>query len=302
MKRIIATILIILAATGSIHSQNFYVQSGGAFNLASKKQILATDYSVHYSSALDYVIEDRTIKRSSISGGGMGSLSIGYVTENSLLLDLTVSRVFGRPVTSTYEVRYSNGDQTEKDRLQSGYLLFTPSIGIIKPIWCFDLYLSEGLSFGFISADHTFDFKLDLDSEPTQKANLESSFTGKPTVGIATKFGLVKKITPKLSLFGEVGFTYMNFSPDKNEVTKYSENGVSKLNNLTTSEKLSEYEEQVIVKYGYVNGEWIEVWDEDSPRKLEKFDIPASFTSIGIGVRFSFQNLHKGSSAPVSNE
>lgn len=302
MRSITTTILIILAVTGFIHSQNFYVQAGGAFNLASKKQILATDYSVHYSSVLDYVIEKRTIKRSSISGGGMCSLSIGYVTANSLLLDLTVSRVFGRPFTSTFEMHYYNGDQTEKDRLQSRYFLFTPSFGIMKPVWCFDLYLSAGPSFGFISADHTYEFKLDIDNEPTQKANLESTFTGKPSVGIATKLGLVRKITPKLSLFGEVGFTYMNFSPDKNEVTKYSQNGVSKLNNLTTSEKLSEYEDQVSVKYGFVDGEWIEVWDEDSPRKLEKFDVPASFTSISIGVRFSFQKPHKRSGAPVGDE
>lgn len=220
----------------------------------------------------------------------MGNLTIGYETNKLINFELNLLYLYGKPVSYANSIFYSNGTETMTKGLFARSILLTPSIILVKEIKNYCPYISIGLTVGFTSVKNVSDYSIDIIQ---RKEHIEGTYKSNPSVGITTKIGIMKRVNDRVGIFGDVSITNITFSPNKHEITKYTINGSDSLSTLNVSQIKTEYNDDYSIKYKYENGQWVESWNKNAPRKLKKFDIPASFIAINLGVRFYFIKLKK---------
>jgi len=88
-------------------------------------------------------------------------------------------------------------------------------------------------------------------------------------------------INNKMSLFGEFALISMSYAPTKSEITLYTEDGVDKLPELKTSEKMTIFMDN----YSF---SWSETHSDSQPQ--QKFKQKFQFGSFGlnIGLKYYF--------------
>lgn len=284
MKRIFFVIGL-LTISIILEGQNFYTSLGGSYNIARKNQLYNDSYSAHYSIAFENVEERHTKIRSSLGQGYMGNLTIGYQTTKQISFDLTMSYLYGKPISTKNEMIYSNGVESASSKEYSRSLLITPSLILYKDFKILSPYLSLGFALGFLNTKREFDYR---SYDDKIKVHIDDDFTGRQSYGYTVKLGVQKKFNEILGVYGDVSITNLTFSPDKREMTSFTVNGIDSINTLKKSVLQTEYSDDYTKKYKYENGKWVESWDESVPRKSGKFDIPFSYISINLGIRIYF--------------
>lgn len=272
-----------------------YIKLKPSLNKPLGGQILTTSSSVEYTPGLQQITESVGNVRASLGQGFMSNLTLGYSFTPQFSTELGASYLKGKSTQGDYTVKYPNSEEITT-------YTFTGNVFSIDPTFVFSsrekeffrTYISLGFPINFISFNEHF-----VGTEPgtTRSAERTIKYTGSMTIGVSSKVGIIAKLNENFELFGEIGFTYINFSPNESETTQYKIGGKDSLSSLNTSELKSIYKESVNRDYNYdfVDKRWKESYSRSSPRKRQKFDIPVSYLSFSLGLKINlFKKEYEG--------
>lgn len=199
-----------------------YIKIGGAYNKSLGGAIISSNYSINYNAGLNSIIERRSNVRSSLGKGLLGSLTLGRDFTDYVGGEITFSKLRGGETNVSTVYQYYNGDDVFNTVFQGSLFSITPSLIFSYEVEGVRPYLSLGIPINFISFNVKESFK---GADNISSSDMETKYTGSLSLGVSTKIGLLVHINSKLSLFGELAFTYSNFSPNEAEVTAYVVNG-----------------------------------------------------------------------------
>lgn len=101
--------------------------------------------------------------------------------------------------------------------------------------------------------------------------------TGKTALGLQAGLGAHVKISERFSLFSEVNFAMLSFTPVKGKAISHLVNGEDHLDLMSESEKTVEY----VPSYS-TNEEG----DAYKPRKAFNYPLPFNYVGVQIGLQF----------------
>lgn len=264
-----------------------YVKLKPSYNKSLGGQVLTNNTSLEYTPALTQITERVENVRASLGQGLMGNLSFGYSFTSQFSMELGVSYLKGKSSQGNYTIKYPNSED------KSTYT-YTGNLFSIDPTFVFSskekdifrTYVSLGFPINFISFD---EYYVGEDQNSYKNAEILRKYTGSIKVGVSTKLGITTKLNESFEIFGEIGFTYINFSPNESETTLYNIGGNDSLSTFSTSELKSLYKENIIkdYNYDYANSQWVENYSTNTPRIRQKFDIPVSYLSFSLGVKIN---------------
>tara|TARA_B100000809_G_scaffold255366_1_gene293780 strand:+ start:1114 stop:1899 length:786 start_codon:yes stop_codon:yes gene_type:complete len=256
--------------------------------------VLTNNTSLEYTPALGQITERVGNVRTSLGQGLMGNLSLGYSFTSQFSTELGVSYLNGKSSQGSYTLKYTNSEEISTYTYTGHLFSIDPTfVFSSKEREFFRTYVSLGFPINFISFDEHY-----VGEEPnsTKTAERLTKYTGAIKIGVSTKFGILAKLSESLETFGEIGFTYINFSPNESETTIYNLEGDNSLSTLNNSELKSVYKETTIKDFDYdsANSVWVENYSTNSPRVRQKFDIPVSYLSFSLGIKINiFKNGNK---------
>ncbi len=261
-----------------------YVKLKPSYNRSLGGQVIAQNTYLEYVSGLDQIKERVDNVRSSLGQGYMGSFSVGYGFTPQFSVELGASYLKGKESQSSFTLRYTNSEEISTYTLTGRLFSIDPAfVFSSKEKYAFGTYVSLGFPINFISFDSYYAGK-----EPGsyKTSEIHRRYTGAISIGVSTKLGVSAKLNESLKIFGEIGFTYINFSPNESEVISYDVGGHDSLSAFSTSELKTIYKENVMKDYDYIDGQWVEDYDTNKPRIRQKFDTPFSFISFSLGIKF----------------
>jgi hypothetical protein len=283
MKKIIPLIIGSMLLVTTVNAQKVYFKFNPSYNFSTKSRDVY-DYSIRYHVGLNKLTETETNIKSSYGKGYMGNFTIGFINNKHLSTELNFSYLHGKTITATSVAHYWDGDESYANNFSANVISFTPSLVFShgKDEW--KPYLSAGISLNFINFYNNVVYDYYAQNGST---NYKIEFNGSPSFGFTTKLGVLSKISYRLSLFGEIGFSYLNFSPNSSEITEYTINNQDSISTLSEYELKTEYEDEVNTEYEYIDDVFVEDINESKPRQRRKFDVPLSYFSISIGIKMN---------------
>jgi hypothetical protein len=283
MKRIIAIVVGVILFVTTVNAQKVYFKINPSYNFSTKSRD-AYDYSIRYHVGLNKLTETRSNIKSSYGKGYMGNFTIGFINNKHVSTELNFSYLHGKTITSTSVAHYWSGDESYTDNLYANVISLTPSLVYSHGENEWKPYLSVGVSLNIVNYYNNvvYDYYAQ-----TGSTNYKVEYKGSPSFGFTTKLGVLSKIGYRLSLFGEIGFSYLNFSPNTSEITEYSINNQDSISTLTEYELKAEYEDEVNTEYELIDDVFVENINESKPRERLKFDIPLSYFSVSVGIKWN---------------
>lgn len=251
-QKIIIMASVMMLISNFILAQGLYINVGLGYNLASGKDVLATNQT---SST------EENVYGSYGEGLNFGAI-FGYMFSANVGGELGFSYLSGKEFTSTFNT--SNTNITQK--VSGTMLRLTPALKVtagekIKPYGKFGLVL--GLSPGA---------ELTATGATSGSTYQETDkYSGGTSMGWMGAFGVDIELSGNMSIFGELTVINQSWAPDKNEWTITSSSGsVSITESGTTT-----YVDKVV--YPVAESP---VYDVD----LQQLRDPEPFSSFGINV------------------
>ncbi|NQX96506.1 MAG: hypothetical protein HRT73_01325 [Flavobacteriales bacterium] len=288
MKRNLLLLVNIIVVTQCF--SQLYVKLKPSYNKSLGGQVLTRSGSLEYTPGLGEITERVENVRASLGQGYMGNFSLGYSFTRQFSAELGVSYLKGKESQSSYTTRYTNSEEKSIYSLTGHLLSIDPTfVFSSKEKDFFRTYVSLGFPISFISYN-TYYVGKNQNSQKTSE--ILTKYTGSINIGVSTKLGITTKLNDRMDIFGEIGFTYINFSPNESEITSYNVNGNDSLSTFSTSELKSIYKETTVKDYNYdsTNNQWVESYNTSKPRVRQKFDTPFSYLSFSLGIKVSLFN------------
>ncbi len=101
-----------------------------------------------------------------------------------------------------------------------------------------------------------------------------------PSFGFSGALGVQIKITEKIRVFSEIQFSHVVFVVTRRRTTSYNVNGVEQVNNLTESEKETDFEKN------FQTDTWVP--DPNKPDKAVTQRIPITYVGMQAGLVYRF--------------
>jgi hypothetical protein len=320
IKLKIVWVVIMLLLTAQGHSQGFYITVGSGYGLSAvgKESSWEAGESIsntihtttdtwngvthNYNDIYDGSGTYKRIKGAGSFGKGVQAVAtFGYMFTENIGAELGFGYLIGTKITigknenSTTNI-YNYIDQTNpannyttttyssstgKSEASGNMLRIIPAVrfsagkGSIKPYARVGMVISVANKSTGSSKDVSIN-----NSGVATVYEREYKYSGGISLGFAAALGATYNLTDNFGIFAEIGIITQSWAPKKWELTKYTENGVDKLPDMTTYFKESEF----VNSYSYSSSDI----NEDSPNKSIKFHYP--FSSIGIngGLFFTF--------------
>ncbi len=283
MKKSLLFAIAIFLTTQSF--SQLYIKLKPSYNKALGGQILTTSSTLEYTPRLQELTESIGNIRGSLGQGLMGNVTVGYDYTPHFGMELGFSYLKGKSSQGDYTLRYPNSEE-------SATTTFTGNLFSIDPTFIFSskeregikTYTSLGFPINFISYDQHF---IGKEAGSTRTAESKRKYKGSLKIGVSTKLGIIVRLNNSVKVFSEVGFTYLNFSPNESELTLYKIGGKDSLSTLNTSDVKTVYREDTTKDYNfdYTEGRWVEINNPKAPRVYRKFDVPFSYLSFSIGLK-----------------
>lgn len=269
MKTKTLFILILSVVSLCANAQSIYVRAdlGAAVCTAPH---LAYQYTYTNSGDATTNVE---AKRFGMGDGMPFSVAAGYYFGENLGIELGVD-YFLAFSHKTVDTR-ANSSDTYTTKMSGSMLSLVPALVMRFTVDKIKPYARLGIIIGVVNSGKakTSDIFSSNDYEETDKDY------GGVAIGAQAAVGVEYPLSKLLSLFGEVNLNGLSWAPTKGKITKYTENGVDKLGNMTTKEKT-----------------WIYVKNLDETQSIANSDpnkystVNYSLTNVGIilGVKLNF--------------
>lgn len=296
--------IVILVLVGlfsqQLEAQKLYFKVNTGYNLSVGKSFEPFTDSRSIRNGDAEISSSSVVKGASLGKGLDFGFTAGYKFNENMSFELGVSYLLGGKInTENYsESNYSNGNDDyfniyeSKTEFKANMLKINPSVCFNLGIGKIDPYLRVGVLIGVgkvFYSDEDFNSRLedifDGSSNSTQiqqsSSIREHEFNGGVAFGYNAGLGVIYQLNDNLSLFGELNFTSISYSPTKGEMTRYEVDGEDRLSELSTSRKEIEFEDEF-------SQNSLEAEDEDQAGKSLKVSFPFSTIGLNVGVVFAF--------------
>jgi len=281
MKKTVLIFLTMIAMTGSVLAQGFYIRAGGTYGLPVGTSVIGNKSNSTY----DYSGGNATTGSSkavsaSYGAGGNFAVAVGYKFNQNFMFDLSGSYLIGNKYqTSNYTKYiysgYSAVDSDFYDTKAKGFFLnpsfvFSAGFGKAAPYGRFGLvvgmpqmtknesYFNNGD--GIIQNDKTWVYKKGI------------------AIGYQAAIGMNWKISANLDIYTEVNILNLTWYPAQSELTKFIDRGQDVLANQSVSQKQTNYDKS----YDPTASQ-----DPAKPSTQLREAMPFSSVSANVGLRFT---------------
>lgn len=265
MKKIYAIIIsTFLTANLSLFGQGFYVSPQIGFAAGTNQQAINFSYSDG-----DYNVEDQL--KYSFGKGFSAGLSVGYMFNKNIGVDLDLNYLIGGKSSMSYTVDEATSEMTLYSRMFriNPSLLLTMGEGKWHPYTKFGFIL--GIGKGIVEESY---------SNNGNGSFQKIEFSGGAAPGFTASLGLLYDLNESLQLFGEAHLISMTYAPEKGKLTEATVNGEDVLDQFTVSEKEIEF----IDSRTYLPSSF----NPNEPSRVLKEYLPFSSLGLKVGVRFNF--------------
>ncbi|MFA9212866.1 MAG: outer membrane beta-barrel protein [Candidatus Methylacidiphilales bacterium] len=273
-KTIIASVMA-LFTFNAFAQKNFYLKLNGAYNLGTTATLNGLSNQTQSGTVTTNEIVELAFGKGINFGG-----AVGYMFNKNIGTELNISYLLGGTTTAKNSSNSSTSSNSINLDYSSTMLSFIPSIVItpgfekINPYARFGLIIGVPTVTGKLSNSNTFNGE-------TNTTNQTTIFNGSLAFGSQSAFGIDYKINDKFSLFGELNFTSLTYTPTKGEITESKLNGVDNLATLNTRDKKIEYVDIISQDINVAP-------DPNAPQKAIKPSLPFSSVGINVGVVYHF--------------
>ena len=237
-------------------------------------------YSFNNSS--DRVGVNSNSNKMSVVSGSLGSginigVAFGFLFNDYLGIELGVSFLQGNTITVFDEFIFSGLYGNDEINFSSTMFRVSPSFvirsgitGVLTP------YAKFGPLLGLGAINVDLKSKLGLSTHEQKMV-----MNGGMAFGYNASMGSIFTFNNGLKLFTEVTLIGLSYTPTKGEITEYRFNGEDKLNNLTISEKETEFVDEIPSNN---NGNS----STSQPSKALKSSYEFGSIGVNVGIHFSF--------------
>ena len=199
--------------------------------------------------------------------------NLGYMFNKNIGFELGANYLMGSNIKSnstSYTGSISNRESSAKMLQIKPTLVFRAGYDKINPYAKIGLLIGSGK---ITSSENGKDASGNT-SEQTRE------LSGGTSIGFHASLGALYKISDKISLFGELNLTSLEYAPKKMVVTVFTQNGVDQLPTLTVNDKEIQFVDSFTDNSLPSN--------PNEPDKILK--VPFSFDSIGlnVGIQYHF--------------
>ncbi len=275
-KQIFKSLAIIVAISFfaiSAKSQNIYFKVGGGYSLGNaslfseNKKTTPTTYNSE-------IVKINCGKGLNFQGAG------GFMVNKNIGIELGLSYLIGGKTETTYYAESSTEIDNAIEILYSRMLLINPALVRTSSFYGINTYARVGLLVGigsvYSETDETYTWK---PTSTVTKTFEKFKKNGGVALGFNSAFGVLYDINKQLSVFSEININNIGYAPTKGEVVEYTVNGADKLGDLTTSQKETEYFNELDQNPNSGGS--------SSPTKALKQKYPFSSVGVNVGIRFA---------------
>jgi hypothetical protein len=275
MKRFTVVLVVLILAAGSVHAQKFFVQVGvgGSLGMNADYSLLVNE-TVHSGTYSTFETVPVTM------GTGFNvTTRFGYMFLKYVGIELGLGQFIGLSVKGETINEMSGGTQYEY-RYYGRMFSIVPSLLITPGLEKVNPYARIGMIIGaypvlYYTSDMTRATSVDYEEKTVEK------FSGSVAVGFQASGGVAFILSDLVSLYVELNYNGVSYSPSKSELTEYTVDGVDHLADLTTYQKESEFVRTLDFDYETPP-------DPNSPAQYLKYNYPFSSIGMNFGVKFSF--------------
>jgi hypothetical protein len=274
----IASFLFGAISVNQLNAQVTYLELTTGYALPLAPQAMAYNYTSN-SSDVAYTYKDEVINGSYGKGLNVG-LKFGYMFNTNLGLELQgdyhLSAKYEGESKSNQNYSWNTFSSVNNRSTYATMIRLTPTLVFEVPGKLFTPYARIGvvLGMGKITGEETYS------NSDGETGELAYEMNGGLAVGSSAEIGLKFGLTEKLSFTTGIKAIGMNYAPKRGEITKYTENGVDILSDLTTSEREVEFVDEYSGSSASSN--------PDEPGKDLKTFSPFSSIGLSVGFRYSF--------------
>jgi hypothetical protein len=262
-------------------SKGFYLSMGAGYGMSSANSASAYENS-HTTSGSQTVYEYKLKKGSGSYGRGIQlGLTAGYMLSKNIGIELNGSYLIGAKITSTEKNTSGSYTQSNTDSYRAMVFRITPAVKLAIPVGKGSFYMRTGLVIAIRpKLINTFNNTDSGFGVPNTNEG-EAVYTGGTALGYTAGMGFNFNLSKTLSVYTEFGFIAQSWAPKKAVLTKYTFNGVDRLNTMTTSDKEIEF----VDSYSSSSST---PYDPNSPSRSLKMYVPLSSVGINAGLHFKF--------------
>lgn len=187
--------------------------------------------------------------RSTTGGGILPALTIGYMINENLGVELTGAYLMGSTTTGTATVQTPFGDAVSMLERSTSQIRVSPTVVVkgsgetLKPYAKFGALIPVA---GQTTSELT-ESELEIGSTGVDinqtKATLETQ--GKISVGFLGSFGAEYAVSDNIGIFGEIAFQSLSIQGKTTEVVSYTVNGQDVLSQLPASATMINYVDEI---------------------------------------------------------
>lgn len=214
-------------------------------------------------------------------GKGIGlDAAIGTELAPHFAVELGVGYLFGLKNEMSQTTAGGGSSSLYTQEATGNLLRITPAVVISTQLGKVRAYSRFGLVIGIASATmHRTDSK--TSPSKIETAEDEEQYSGGVALGVLGALGGEVGLSGKLSLFGEINYTGMSWSPSHSEVTLNMSDGKDKLPDMKVRDKQTDYVSPLTRRSS-------DTPDDSKPREQLAFHLPFSNLGLQIGVRLGF--------------
>ena len=208
----------------------------------------------------------------SLGKGANFGLTVGHMFNQNLGAEIRADYLLGSKYNAQYRF-LADADYAWDTYLSGKMIQLKPSLVFKQHYNKISPYAKVGLVFG-VGSKITYEEK-ELDNNFSY--NYVQELDGGTAVGLTGALGIEYPINNKISVFGEVNGTSLNYAPKKGKVTEWTEDGVDQIPGKTVRQLQSEFLDEFTDNY-----------DPNSPAKYQRQPMPFSSIGLNLGLKFNF--------------
>ncbi len=224
--------------------------------------------------------------------------SLGYMINGNLGFEVGMSYLIGAKITATKtstNTTYITDLSVSKDEdtytYQAKMFRLNPTVIIASGMEGINPYAKFGMTLGFgsftaeQSKNNTTTMKRTslgkADTVITSNTSAKNELSGGMAIGFNATLGCAFTVSENISIFAEINMVNMSYSPDKNELTEYTVNGVNQLPNMTVSQKQINYYETLVTSNATI-------YPTTEPSQALKQSLNFGSIGLNIGMKINF--------------
>jgi hypothetical protein len=210
--------------------------------------------------------------------GFTGVAAFGYAPSKYVSLEFGMSQFIGFPNIADSIIKVPGGSSVQA-KIKGNMLALMPSIVLSPGLENLNPYARIGFILGIRPTVNATVDAVNGSTNPVEEIQAVRHFYGGVAAGMNGAMGVTWAIDPMISLYAELSFSSINYSPRSSEVVLYEKNGVDQLSTLTVKETKTEY---------YSNVYPDEQIPDTSPDKALRKSLPFSNAGMNFGIIFKF--------------